>query len=542
MSVGIGVDFGDHSATAVAIRRRGGNLSLERYLHVTLDELAAEGVDIDSRRQVTQALVSRMSSHDFRAKRAVLGVSGRDSIIRYSHLPPMPEWRVALLMDFEITDVAEKTGEPLSSDFRAVTTADGGSLVIIALAKDARVSESVEDLELAGLEAAGALPQPVALGECCRFLGDESGVGLTLVVDVGSSATQVAILDTGDLVFARSVARGGDLFTERLERLLGIDRDEAEEVKLSGRTPDGDPIEELVQPAIQQWVSSLTSSLDFARTQLQRRQLKIDRVMLTGGGGRMPGLLEAMREALDCEAELFDPLKWIDSDSAPRATRDAASEFGCEGATAVGLALSAVVPGAIKLNLLPLAHKDRLEFRHRTVWLYASAVALAASVLLALTISLWNRSGQQSRLEAIQGVAGGVQDRTASHDTLRDRNDMRDQELAALAGRAKPGFQLASILARIGEVLPGQITLTELKLVRERDEVDFRFELRGEADNAQSTGVDAMRELELALGSDPRVAQARVQPLQTEGSVLEFRVTVVPVGGAADSDSDGEGD
>jgi type IV pilus assembly protein PilM len=535
VSVGIGIDFGEHSVTAAAIRRRGGNLSLERYLHIPLAELHAEGVDTSSPRQVTHALVARMSAADFRAKRAVLGVSGRDSIIRYSHLPPMPEWRVALLMDFEINDVAEKTGEPLSADFRAVTADDGGSLVIIALAKDARVKESVDHLEAAGVEAGGALPQPVALGECYRFLGEEAGVGLTLVVDVGRRSTQIAILDTGELIFARSVARGGDMITERLERLLGVDAETAEEVKLSGRTPDGDPIEELTGPAVQQLVSTLAASLDFARGQLKRRKLTVDRAVVTGGGGRLPGLAEALGESVGCEAQVFDPLKWIDSDSAPRATRDAAEEFGCEGATAVGLALSAAVPGAVQLNLLPNSHKEKLEFRHRTLWVYVSAVALAASVLVALSVSLWSRSSQDSRLDGIKQVASGVQDRTANHDALRANNDMRDQELAALADRAQPGLHLASLLARIGDALPGQITLTELKLVRERDEETFRFEMRGEADNAQSTGVDAMRELELALGSDPRVAQAQVQPLQTEGAMLEFKVTVIPVGGSSES-------
>ena len=532
MSVGIGLDFGDGSVTAAAVRRRGGNLSLERYLHVPLVDLEAEGIDTSSRQRVTQAVVARMAAADFRAKRAVLGVSGRDSIIRYSHMPPMPEWRLALLMDYEVTDVAEKTGEPLSADYRALTTDDGGSLVIIALAKDARVKEAVQDLESSGLEAAGALPQPVAVGECYRFLGDEADLGLTLVIDVGARSSQIAILDTGELVFARSVARGGEMFTERLERMLGVDRDEAEEVKLSGRTPDGDPIDDMLTPAIDQLVSTLAASLDFARTQLKRRRLSLDRVVVTGGGSRLPGLAEALGQALSCEATRFDPLEWLDAAGAPRETRETAADHGPESAAAVGLALSAVIPSAVNLNLLPLAHKERLEFRHRTVWVYVAGAVLAASVLIATVVSLWTRSSQQGRVDGIKQIAGVVQDRTAAHDTLRANNDMRDRELSQLGGRATAGYDLATLLARIGEVLPRQITLTRLQLARERGESGYRFEIEGEADNAQGTGVDVLRELELALGADPRVAEARVQPGDSQGAQLQFTITIVPVSGA----------
>ena len=41
---------------------------------------------------------------------ALLGITGRDLIVRYTHVPPVPDWRLKLLMQFEINEVSGQSG------------------------------------------------------------------------------------------------------------------------------------------------------------------------------------------------------------------------------------------------------------------------------------------------------------------------------------------------------------------------------------------------------------------------------------------------
>ena len=82
MSLGVGIDVGGSSVTVAAVRSRNGSLALEGFLHVTRRELAAEGVDADDPGAVARAVAGRLATRGVKAGGAVLGVSGRDAIIR----------------------------------------------------------------------------------------------------------------------------------------------------------------------------------------------------------------------------------------------------------------------------------------------------------------------------------------------------------------------------------------------------------------------------------------------------------------------------
>jgi Tfp pilus assembly protein PilN len=240
--------------------------------------------------------------------------------------------------------------------------------------------------------------------------------------------------------------------------------------------------------------------------------------------------VEAVGKALGCPAELFDPLSHLDAAGADRASREDAERAGLEAAAVLGLAFSAVVPTATRLDLLPLRTKARLEFRHRTLWVRLAAGALAASLLLSLGMAFVARSGQSARQSALKGAAAAVTQRVEGHKALGEQNDRRDQELRGLSERARPGFHLSSLLHMLGEATPPEVSLRSLQLERIEPQGAFRFQLEGVADNAQRKGVEAMRALEAALAADPRVASARVQPVETEGVTLSFKLTVVPAG------------
>jgi type IV pilus assembly protein PilM len=531
VSLGVGIDVGGSSVTVAAVRSRKGSLALEGFLHVPLEALAADGVPVDDPAAVARAVAVRLQQRGVKASGAVLGVSGRDAIIRYSLLPPMPAWRMELLMELEVKDTAEKTGEALSADWRQLAGANEGNLVLIALAKDARVLESVSAWQKAGVEAGGALPLPVATGDCYRFLGDGVADKVTLVLDIGKDSTEVAIVEMGELIFARSVQTGGEAFTERLAKVLGVSRDEAEQIKKDGQDEAGSDVAGALSGPRQQLAAMVVASVDFARGQLRRKKLAIERCVVSGGGARAPGLVDTLAKSLGCPAALFDPVAGIDCSRADRVAREDAEAHGLEAATAIGLALSSALPNASRLDLLPLQIKKQLEFKHRTLFEYLAAGVAVAALVVALGAALIERGGQRDRSVALGAAKASVAARLQAHEGRAADNAKREAELRGLSERARPGYALARLLGTIAEGLPQKLSLTELNLVRDEKAGTVTLEVRGLADNAQGDGAEAMRALKQAVEADPEVASASVTPLANEGPTLEFSMSIVPVGG-----------
>ena len=540
MSVGVGLDLGSRTATVAAVRFGRGGLELVHFRHYLREELADDAASAGPGRLAT-AVVHRLRQDGVRPRGIVLGVSGQDAIIRYSHLPPMPDWRLELLMKLEIADLADRTGEPLSADFRVIPCEGAGSQVLVALAKDARVKEGVLGVEAAGGEVVGALPQPVAIADAYRFLCDEAEGGLSLVLDIGDRSTEVALVDEGELIFARSVARGGAAFTEAVAEALGVSPADADAVLRSQQPAAGVDLDAILAPPRRDLVALVEASLSFAREQLRRPRLTVDRVAVAGGCARAPGLVDALGAALGCKAETFEPLADLGADRADRTSVEQAEAWGVDSATAVGLALNAVLPGATRLDLLPLATKQRLHFRHRTLWTYLAAGLLAAALLVAFGAVAWQWAGEGARTAALARAQADVGRRLAAHQERRDGNDRREEDLRRLAQRGRPGLHLATLLRALADVTPPEVSYAEARLLREPPEGAFRFELIGAADQAEGSGVEALRKLERALRAQSLISDARVQPQGDEDGAIRFVLTVVPTGNPTPPQADEDG-
>ncbi|MEZ5989969.1 MAG: hypothetical protein R3F30_12750 [Planctomycetota bacterium] len=56
---------------------------------------------------------------------SVVGLTGRDLILKYTKVPTVPDWQLAKLMDFEVEQIAAQAGGNLSADYNLLPVADG---------------------------------------------------------------------------------------------------------------------------------------------------------------------------------------------------------------------------------------------------------------------------------------------------------------------------------------------------------------------------------------------------------------------------------
>ena len=97
MAGGIGVTIGTRSVRAVEVRRKGAVWQVVRATAAVLEG----GEDAERANAAGAALASAGVKGP-----ALLGLSGKDLIVRYTRVPRVPDWRLDMLMRFEIREVA----------------------------------------------------------------------------------------------------------------------------------------------------------------------------------------------------------------------------------------------------------------------------------------------------------------------------------------------------------------------------------------------------------------------------------------------------
>ena len=157
------------------------------------------------------------------------------------------------------------------------------------------------------------------------------------IADIGATRTQITVIIGGETCFSREIGVGGADMTQAIARRLGIENDEAEELK---RLPEkrADEITEALETVLGDLVGELSLSLDFVEN---HESITVARLLVTGGGSRTPGLIEAIVRGTGRDAaawRLFERLS-VDPE---RVDLNDIEILGQEMAVAIGLAARVV--------------------------------------------------------------------------------------------------------------------------------------------------------------------------------------------------------
>ena len=164
-ALGTGVTIGSRTIRVLEVKKlKSGSWQVTKALIAPMDDPGAN----DARR-VSEAKAALKTSG---AKgRALVGLSGKDLIIRYTQVPPVPDWRLEMLMNFEIQEVSEQSGGDVSAAYAPLAIDDatsGDNVVLVALAKNGHLKPRLDALREAGLDVLGGCPRAVA-GSRRRF-------------------------------------------------------------------------------------------------------------------------------------------------------------------------------------------------------------------------------------------------------------------------------------------------------------------------------------------------------------------------------------
>jgi hypothetical protein len=423
------------------------------------------------------------------------------SSLRYHSVPPVPSWRLDLILHYEIEEIAEKTGDALSGGHLELLVPESLSedtLLLLGVGKDAVLQPIIDQIRESKGQVQLALPSAIGTyhGQLASH-GPDSGDQTVLVCDVQETETQVLVVRENRLLFARTVGFGlnglVDLVTER------ISVSESKARKMVDAFSSGDLLdgEDALNGCHRGWTSQLgqmlSSSLTFCQAQLKIDDVVADRILVSGIGAALVCRGAELRELLGKDIE---QVSFTGTD-------------GPQWTLVVGTAAAALDSEEQIVDLLPNAERERRTFRDHTRFLWVGVAALILAVglqVMDVSVSAGRASGAS---ETIREWRGNISSWRLAEEDARTKNDVFRKRETRI----------------IQEISLEQISL---RRVVGDSKIGIEIELVGQSDNSRRNGLEAIETLQRNLEGISGVERVRSTPDDQKSGSYPFSILVSP--------------
>jgi Tfp pilus assembly PilM family ATPase len=412
----------------------------------------------------------------FKLQSARVGLTGRDVNIRYTRVPRVPDWQLKNLMRFEVEEIGDQSGAGVASDFNLLPQLpeiEGEDVVLLAMARETLLEQHLEGLK--NLKGAAAKldafsPNAIALYNAFIRFGvvQEETV---LLANIGHDNLDVVIARGADLLFARNLSGGSRLFDDAIAQRFDVRSEKATEIKETMATLEPgarytDANQEKASRALLgaagQLLSLLQSTVLFCKSQVKISGLKLDRVLVCGGGAALTGLPKYLSAGMGVPVEFFDPFGVVDTAALAPEQKQLLDEYRLESVVALGLATQASDPEAYSIEILPKSLRKRREFFGAQIYLIAAAVLALAY----LGFDAWHTSSDlaitTTRAKSLTSeYKRSSETHRKTQDLIAENTKLGElaQTLYALKGS---GEQLARGLTFLQKSLPSEFWVEKL--------------------------------------------------------------------------------
>ena len=340
----VGVDMGSSSIKVVQLKNIRGSAALETYGELQLGPYAnveiGRATNLEPAR-LSEALVDIVREASVSSRETAFGISYAASFITVFALPSGDEGQIAAMVPIEARKYVPVPINEVTIDWFVIPEPRGDE-------KDARKSPSTRIL-LAAInnEALGkyhAVAKNAALNmsftEIEVFSTIRSSVleddGLVALLDIGAATTKLYVVSSGIIQRTHAMTIGSQDMTLALSQALQLSVADAEKLKRQVGLSDAGNDPRIKQSLDFTLERILGESLRVLRAYENNTGTKISKVILTGGGVLLKGLLAHATAYFEREATLADPFSKVEY---PAFLEDTLKEAGPSFAVALGVAL-----------------------------------------------------------------------------------------------------------------------------------------------------------------------------------------------------------
>ncbi len=303
----VGLDIGNFSVKMLEIsgtkdRPALIGLGLKNISGLSKDEVSHSIKDLSLEAKITSSEVN-------------ISVSGPSVIIRFISMPKMKEEDLKSAIKFEAEKFIPFNINDCIIDSQILARDDRENKlnILLVAAKKDYVDEKIKMVTQAGLSVATVDVASFALAN--SFLRNFQSLDPNktfALLNIGANITNLSILRSGTIAFARDVSIGSSNFNTSIAKNLNIPIESAEELKISPGEKAQDVVTS-VKPVMNTLLDDLKLSFGYYENQSGRG---IDEIYISGGGACTIGLDETFQDVLGSKPTIWNPLEFLDISSA----------------------------------------------------------------------------------------------------------------------------------------------------------------------------------------------------------------------------------
>ena len=416
VATAVGLDVGTNAVRAVEIEL-GAPSVIRRMGQVGLPVGAVVDGEVADVSAVSIALRELWAQAGFTSRKVRVGMSSARVIVRTLEMPRLSHDELMSTIRLQLDDYVPLPAEETVFDIRTMDGSEPSSetvhLLLAATHQDA-VQPLLMAVRGADLKVAAVDVIPAALALALTHAEPEQDESVDVVLSIGAGTVVVVAARAGEPLFSRTLTNAsGRLTTERIASRLGIAELEAERYKRLGVTED--PASAVAirtsQESVGELIAEVQASLAFYAEQPGSRHVR--RLLVTGGGSRLPGVTIALSDALGFDVEHADPFAHVRLGNTGFEPADLPF-LAPYMAAALGVALGQARSKDRRIDLTPVARRPARVLGARRLLVSAGAVILvgAAGALYVRTGS--EITGEQDQLATLNAQLTDLQTQLAA--------------------------------------------------------------------------------------------------------------------------------
>jgi len=325
----LGVDIGTSAVKIVELREgSGGKIELINYGTGTVKsdvvlQSSSSKLSVSQAAEIIKQVVEAANIKETKAVMALPVFSGFSTVIS---LPEMPEAEIDQAVLYEAKKYIPLPLSEVQFEWVKINSAKKNTNILIVAVTNELISKYHEIAKLSGLTLGYLELDTFSLAR--SLLGGNEGP--TLIINIGSKNTTLSVVENEWPIFTRSLEVSGFEFSKLIASSAGVDFGRAEAIKIEKGV---NAIDGALLPLLD---SVFLEGRRMISDSFLQNNIKVSKVIISGGSSRMPGLSEYAAKAIGQKVFIGYPFNGI---IYPEVLKPALQDLAPSLDVAVGLAL-----------------------------------------------------------------------------------------------------------------------------------------------------------------------------------------------------------
>ncbi|HCP08651.1 MAG TPA: hypothetical protein DIT25_02550 [Candidatus Moranbacteria bacterium] len=336
-----GIDLSDLSVKVLQLEKDG---ALEKIRSFSVGEIPKGNIDdgnIINKEKVAEIIkktVEKAAPKKIKIKKVICSLPESKVFLRIVAIPKMRDSEVREAIKWEMEANIPLPIEQVYFDWQVLSSAEKNKQNVLTVAVSKKiVDDLMEVFDLADLEVYGLEVESVASARSLIDEKEEKKNMAELIVDLGAQRTSFIMAIDGFPYFTSSIPFSSESINDAIAKGLNLSAPEAEKVKILHGIESNheNPIFRAIGSLLENLVQEIEKTLDFYGG-MEKEPAPVGKIILSGGGSNLKGLLPFLAKRLNKEVEIGDP--WVNlkmGNYLPAIDRQSASRYS----TVIGLAL-----------------------------------------------------------------------------------------------------------------------------------------------------------------------------------------------------------